>query len=81
MRTRPARPDARDPQGTSSTAALHVLTVPSTLPHRVLDQVLTAVESALLEAGATHVWVSAERPDLAVMADLPGEAVPPRARG
>jgi hypothetical protein len=55
---------------------LHVLTVTPTLPHRVLDLVMTALEGALHEAGATRVWVSDELPHLAVMADLPAVDCP-----
>ena len=50
---------------------MHVLTVTPTLPHRVLDRVMTAVEGALNDCDASRVWISNELPRLAVMADLP----------
>lgn len=50
---------------------MHVLTVTPTLPHRVRDRVMTAVEGALNDCDASRVWISNELPRLAVMADLP----------
>jgi hypothetical protein len=50
---------------------VHILTVEPTLPVAVLDDVLTAVDKALLEIGATRVWIDPDRPALAIMAELP----------
>ena len=48
-----------------------ILTVHSPVPPKVLDDLLTAVESALHRVGAGRVWIDAHwSPDLAVMADL-----------
>jgi hypothetical protein len=61
--------------------SLHVLTVTPGLPVWLLDHLLTRVEQALDEAGASRIWISAELPQLAVMADLPRDAAdtaPPR---
>lgn len=52
---------------------IHVVTVPPQLDLVVLDKVLGAVESTLMELGADHVWVEAEGPALAVMAELPND--------
>ena len=49
---------------------LHVLTVAPGLPVWLLDHVLTRIEHALHEAGASRVWISNDLPALAVMADL-----------
>jgi hypothetical protein len=52
-------------------ATVHVLTMPLNLPLTVLDRVLLGVETALVELGATAVWIDPDRPALAVMAELP----------
>lgn len=52
---------------------VHVLTVAPGLPLWLLDHVLSRIEQALREAGASRVWISDELPALAVMADLPPE--------
>jgi hypothetical protein len=54
---------------------VHVLTVVPTLPVSVLDEMLTAVEKALLEMGATRIWIDPELPALAIIAELPDAAV------
>jgi len=48
-----------------------ILTVHSPVPPKVLDDLLTSVESALHRVGAGRVWIDAHwGPDLAVMAEL-----------
>lgn len=48
-----------------------ILTVHSPVPPKVLDDLLTAVESSLHRVGAGRVWIDTHwSPDLAVMADL-----------
>lgn len=48
-----------------------VLTVHSPVPPAALDELLTAVEAALLRAGATRVWIDSRfLPELVVMADF-----------
>ena len=48
-----------------------ILTVHSPVPPKVLDDLLTAVESALQRVGAGRVWIDARwAPDLAVMAEM-----------
>ena len=49
----------------------HIATVNPTLPLRLLDNLLSALEATLCEAGATHVWLDPELPPLAVMAAFP----------
>jgi hypothetical protein len=49
----------------------HVLTVSPYLPVEVFDQVLTEVERALEELGASRIWVDPHGPPITVMADLP----------
>lgn len=43
------------------------------LPHEVLDAVLSAVEQALSEVGATRVWLAHDAGGFAVRAELPDE--------
>ena len=50
---------------------VHVMTLPPGLQIGVLDGVLSAVEVALIDLGASNVWVAPDRPALTVMADLP----------
>ena len=52
-----------------------MLTVPPYLDLKVLDGVLSAVERALLNLGASKIWVAPERPLLTVMAELPDEVL------
>lgn len=53
-------------------AVHHVLTVPSEVPGHLADALLTAVEQALLRAGATRIWIDPTVvPDAVVMAELP----------
>jgi len=56
---------------------LHVVTVMPNLPLQLLDHVLTRVELALEDVGASRVWVADVRPGLAVMAELPDHATEP----
>jgi len=54
---------------------VHVLTVPSRVPDDIADAIFTAVERALVEAGATRVWIDpARRPEAAVMAEFDRDA-------
>jgi hypothetical protein len=55
------------------TQPTHVLTLTlgPGLPIRVLDQILTATEESLTEAGATRVWAERSPSGMVVMADLP----------
>jgi hypothetical protein len=54
-----------------SVQIVHVLTVVPTLPVVMLDDMLTSLEKALVEMGATRIWIDPERPALAIMAELP----------
>jgi hypothetical protein len=49
---------------------LHVATVAADLPHHVFDQVMTSTERALLDLGATRVWVDPSLPAFAIMAEM-----------
>lgn len=61
---------------------VQVMTVPIDLPMFVLDKVLLGVETALLELGATAIWIAPDRPQLVVMATLPpGAASKPSTAG
>jgi len=53
------------------TRQTHVLTLSSRLPIQVLDQILTAAEESLTEAGATRVWAERSTSGVVVLADLP----------
>jgi hypothetical protein len=50
---------------------IEVLTVSESLPAPILDRVLTATEEALLEAGASRIWLTPGSVALTVMAELP----------
>ena len=52
----------------------HVLTLGPYLPVRVLDQILTATEHALTQAGVTRVWAERSAWGTVVMAELPADA-------
>ena len=52
-----------------------MLTLPPGLQVRVLDGVLSAVEVALTDLGASKVWLAPDRPELTVMADLPEDVL------
>ncbi len=56
---------------------LHVVTVMPNLPLRLLDHMLTRIESALQDAGASRVWIADARAGLAVMAELPSDPLEP----
>lgn len=56
-----------------TTPPTRVLTLTPGLPIRVLDQILTATEQSLTEAGATRVWALRSTSGTVVMADLPGD--------
>ena len=60
-------------------AERRILTVHCPQRGQVVDEVLTAVETALLDAGASHVWIDpSSEQDMTVMAELPvaeGETV------
>ena len=59
-----------------------ILTVHSPVPPKVLDDLLTAVESALHRVGAGRVWIDAHwSPDLAVMAEMSDRSPTVRAAG
>ena len=58
-----------------------VLTLTPGLPIRVLDQILTATEQSLTEAGATRVWALRSTSGTVVMADLPAEPGQPGEHG
>ena len=49
---------------------VHVMTVVPDLPLWLLDHVLSRTEQALVEAGASHVWIATDLPAIAVMAEL-----------
>jgi hypothetical protein len=54
-------------------ASSHVVTLRADLPHAVIDALLTAIEAALMEAGAVRVWIDTSvRRDITVVAELPG---------
>ena len=59
------------------TLPTHVLTLTPGLPIRVLDQILTATEQSLTEAGATRVWALRSTSGTVVMADFPVESGQP----
>ncbi len=50
--------------------AIHVATVADDLPIDVFDTVMTSTERALLDLGATRVWVDPSLPAHAVMAEM-----------
>lgn len=50
---------------------LHVVTVAEGLPLPVFDATMTAIERALVDLGATRIWVDGTRPLFAVMAEFP----------
>jgi hypothetical protein len=56
------------------TLPTRVLTLTPGLPLRVLDQILTATEQSLTEAGATRVWALRSTSGTVVMADLPADS-------
>ncbi|MFC4786224.1 hypothetical protein ACT8ZV_17235 [Nocardioides sp. MAHUQ-72] len=54
------------------TSPRKILTLHPPLGDRATDALLTAVEAALLEVGATRIWVETDcYPDLTVMAMVP----------
>ena len=65
------RPDRVRSSPGGSVQIVHVLTVVPTLPVVMLDDMLTSLEKALVEMGATRIWIDPERPALAIMAELP----------
>ena len=50
---------------------VHVLTVSSSLPVNLLDELLTRTESVLHEHGASRVWIDLNQPGTAVLAEFP----------
>lgn len=58
------------------TRPTHVLTLAlsSDLPIRVLDDILTATEESLTQAGATRVWAERSPSGMVVLADLSASA-------
>ena len=83
MASRDDRPDGRlvDPRASGPMSnVLHVVTVAEDLPLPVFDMTMTAIERALLDLGATRIWVDGTRPLFAVMAEFPdpGETGPGR---
>ncbi len=49
-----------------------ILTLHPPLGDRTIDAILTSLETALLDAGASRIWVESESyPDLTVMANMP----------
>ncbi len=55
---------------------IHVLTVSSNLPMRLLDELLTRTESVLHEHGASRVWVDPTQPGTSVLAEFPDTVSP-----
>lgn len=51
----------------------HVFTLGLGLPVRVLDQILTATEHTLTQAGATRIWAERSAWGTVVMAEIPAE--------
>jgi hypothetical protein len=62
---RPANARAAAPMN-----AIHVVTVADDLPIDIFDKVMTSTEQALLDLGATKVWVDPNLPAHAVMAEI-----------
>jgi len=56
------------------TRSTHVLILAPDLPIQVLDQILTATEQSLVQAGATRVWAERSPLGTVVKADLPAVA-------
>lgn len=52
----------------------HVFTLGPGLPVRVLDQILTATERTLTQAGATRIWAERSAWGTVVMAEFPADA-------
>jgi hypothetical protein len=50
---------------------VHVLTVSSSVPMRLLDELLTHAEAVLHEHGASRVWVDPTQPGTSVVAEFP----------
>lgn len=50
---------------------IHVLTIEANLPVPLLDRVLTAIELALDDLGASRVWITPEGQRLRVLANVP----------
>ncbi|NHC24127.1 hypothetical protein G6553_13220 [Nocardioides sp. IC4_145] len=50
---------------------VHVLTMARTVPSDLAAAVLSGVEKALVEAGASRIWIDPLEHDVAVMAELP----------
>ena len=49
-----------------------ILTLHPPLGDATIDRILTSLETALVDAGASRIWVESESyPDLTVMATLP----------
>jgi hypothetical protein len=48
-----------------------ILTVSSSLPLRLMDDLLTRTESVLQAHGASRVWIDQTRPGLTVVAEFP----------
>ena len=60
------------------TSTRKILTLHPPLGDSTIDSILTSLEAALVEAGASRIWVESESyPDLTVMATMP-ELVPER---
>jgi hypothetical protein len=53
---------------------IHVLTVSSSLPMRLLDELLTRTEAILHDHGAARVWVDPTQPGTTVLAEFPDAA-------
>jgi hypothetical protein len=49
----------------------HIVTVSPGLPVAVFDSLLTAIERALEETGASRVWIDPALPPMSVVAELP----------
>lgn len=50
-----------------------VLTLDSSLPMALMDRILTVTEEALVELGATRIWLERSTPGMSVMAEIPSE--------
>jgi hypothetical protein len=64
----------RIPLNSDETRSTHVLILAPDLPIQVMDQILTATEQSLMEAGATRVWAQRSTAGTVVKADLPAAA-------
>ncbi len=50
---------------------VHVLTVSTGLPVRLLEALLTQTEAVLEDQGATRIWIDSSLPGTTVLAELP----------